>query len=627
VAPAIFGVSAIAAGTWFAGMDQTAHMRLAEEVFGERPIVDRFRTFLRQDRHHLIFNEQHVTVLTRLLLQHGRPGDASIDLTSDEIDALLIAMVAVGGLTARHSDPEIKAEDGSVMGWVPWLVRSGLYFDRSNLGNEQARARALYGELAGEADPEGHNWCDLGSWMRGDVAPVVDQFGFGYALAAFSKALDDSAPTTDRFIGIVPEGLLDGNLPADVVDRLIAAVSATRDDFQAAFTEIGDTVDHLLWDRAPFEMKPFLRLGDGRLVLLSPRFLHAWMGEGQYYRLLDSARRRPDPARPNQRASRRFTRFHGELVEQYLRRLSESSHEDQIAAGLVRISPDQVYVGRNGTERRSPDLMVDFTTDVVAIEITGGRPARRARVISDPALMLDELDNRVIGKMEELDAALADVLDGIVEIPDLNLELVERVWPVVIIPSTIVQSEVLWSHIREQSPNLFQSHRALQSPTLLSFEDYEAAMGAVEAGKGLPMLLAERSGGLYATMPPSHFFATRVCVDDGRRQVAVHKESAAVVELLEQLCGSARPPRDTLGGSPALAACLRADSYGRVPEQVDHIAPRPGAGDRSEEELDLAVGQDRVPRRAEELLELSEVLAHRGEADTGVQEGGHIARQ
>jgi hypothetical protein len=103
-----------------------------------------------------------------------------------------------------------------------------------------------------------------------------------------------------------------------------------------------------------------------------------------------------------------------------------------------------------------------------------------------------------------------DVFDGIVEIPDLNLALVERVWPVVIVPSTIVQSEVLWDHIRERSPGLFQSHSALQPPTLFSFEDYEVAMGAVEAGKGLPMLLAERAGGLYATMPPSHFFAARV---------------------------------------------------------------------------------------------------------------------
>jgi hypothetical protein len=329
-------------------------------------------------------------------------------------------------------------------------------------------------------------------------------------MAAFTKALDEDAPTTERFIGVVVEGLLDGNLPPDEVQRLVGAVSASRDEFRAAFEASGDTDDHLLWDRAVFEQKPFLRLDDGRLVLLSPRFLHAWMGEGQYYRLLDSAARRPDPARPKKKATLRFTRFHGELVERYLYRLTEATHDVGIAAGLVRVSPEQVYVGRDGTESRSPDLILDFTTDLVVIEITGGRPNRRSRVISDPALMLKELDDRVIGKLEELDAALADVLDAVVEIPALNLELVERAWPIVIVPSTIVQSQVLWDHIHERSPDLFHGHRALQRPTLFSFEDYEAAMGAVESGKALPVLLAERAGGLYATMPPSHYFAARV---------------------------------------------------------------------------------------------------------------------
>jgi hypothetical protein len=509
VEPAIFGLSAVAAGCWFAGHNQTAHLRLAEELFVGRPILDRLRAFVREDPRHLIFNEQHLTMLTRLLLQHGADGDPRIDLTAAQIDALLMAMVAMGGLTARHADPEVTPDADSSMGWVPWLVRSGLYFDQSNLGNDQGRAYALFVALAGEADPQASNWCDLDGWMRNDVAPVVDQFGFGYAMAAFTKALDERTPTTERFIGVVTDGLLSGNLPAGEVDRLVDATSATREQFVADFAENGDTVDHLLWDRAVFERRPFLRLRDERLVLLSPRFLHAWMGEGQYYRLLDSAMRRPDPVRPRKKATLRFTRFHGELVERYIQRLTEASHADQIAAGVVRVHRDRIYTGRDGSESRSPDLILDFTTDLVAIEMTGGRPARRARVLSDPELMIKELDDRVIGKMRELDAAVGDVLDGIVEIPDSKPELLERVWPVVIVPSTIIQSSLLWDYIDERSPGLFQGHAALQGPTLFSFDDYQTAMAAVETGRGLPTLLAERLSGVHARLPPSHFFAAR----------------------------------------------------------------------------------------------------------------------
>lgn len=507
--PAIFGMSAIAAGCWFAGRDQAAHLRLAEEVFAGRPIMDQLRAFLREDPRHLIFNEQHLTVLTRLLLSYGADGHSDVDLTADQIDALLIALIAVGGLTARHGDPEETPLPGEPMGWVPWLVRSGLYFDRSNLGNEQARADALFVDLASEADSAGTNWCDLEAWMLDDLAPVADQLGFGYAMAAFTKALEEDAPTDQRFIGVVTDGLLGDNLPREEVERLVDAISATRDQFIDAFEASGNTVDHLLWDRALFEQRPFLRLRDGRLVLLSPRFLHSWMGEGQYYRLLDSATSRPDPARPSRKATLRFTRFHGELVERYLQRLTEASHADQLEAGVVQISPDQVYLGRDGSENRSPDLILDYTTDLVGVEITGGRPARRARVISDPTLMLKEIDDRVIGKMEELDTALRDVLNGVVDIPDVRTDLIERVWPIVIVPSTIIQSEMLWDYIDARSPGLFQGHAALQPPTLLSFEDYEAMMAAVETRRGLPVLLAERAGGVYARMPPSHFIAAR----------------------------------------------------------------------------------------------------------------------
>jgi hypothetical protein len=292
-------------------------------VFAGRPVLDRLRSFVREDPHHLIFNEQHLAVLTRLLLVHGAGGEAGTDLTDDEIDALLIALLAVGGLVARYSDPEAPEDP---MGWVPWLVRSGLYFDRSNLGNEQGRARALFGHVAAEADPNGVNYCDVAVWSREDLASPAEQTGFGYAVAAFTKALDEDAPTSERFIAVVPDGLLQGSLPSDVVRRLVDRISASREEFVRLFAREGDTVDHILWDRVPFEQHPFLRLGDGRLVLLSPRFLHSWMGEGQYYRLLDSASRRPDPARPTKRATLRFTRFHGELIERYL----------QYAAPLVR---------------------------------------------------------------------------------------------------------------------------------------------------------------------------------------------------------------------------------------------------------------------------------------------------
>jgi hypothetical protein len=83
--------------------------------------------------------------------------------------------------------------------------------------------------------------------------------------------------------------------------------------------------------------------------------------------------------------------------------------------------------------------------------------------------------------------------------------MLRRVWPVLVVPSTILQSEMLWENIEAAAPDLFD-HPLLQAPTLFSIEDYEHALGVVELGRGLPWLLRSRLDSVYKRMPPSHFF-------------------------------------------------------------------------------------------------------------------------
>lgn len=56
-------------------------------------------------------------------------------------------------------------------------------------------------------------------------------------------------------------------------------------------------------------------------------------------------------------------------------------------------------------------------------------------------------------------------------------------------------------------PRSLRTHRALQPSTLLSIEDFERALAAVDTGAGLPAILGTRLGTAYRRMPPSHFFA------------------------------------------------------------------------------------------------------------------------
>lgn len=534
--PAMMALAVFSAGAWYAGADPAKHLALAEEIFGTgRPIMERLRQFSASGPKNLLINEQHIAVLMRLLVTGPNSDtDGLRHLEHDEVDKLLGAMVALAD--PINAANERTTKPGSLASWAPYTVRGGLYFDKSNLGSDQGRARALFLDLFGETDSGSHRWCDLAAWMEGDLVSFADQLAFAYAMGSWVKAFDGDLSLGDRMVAVLREGMLENQLPAEVTERMVRAISADRAELGERFTEAGESFDHLVWDRAPFEQRPFLRLRDGRMILLSPRFLHAWMGEGFYYRLLDSAAARPLPEKPDRSMSRRFTTFHGELMERYVLRITDDSHRHQRRSGLATVSGERLYTGANGSESRSPDVTIAYGPELVAIEVSGGRPARRARILSDPGAMQEAID-RVVAKLRELDAAVADILVGQVEIEGVDLDLLQRIWPVLVVPSTILQSEMLWQNIEDAAPGLFE-HPRLQPPTLFSIEDYEHALGIVELGRGLPWLLGDRLGSIYKRMPPSHFFAAQP-FDPDRPRYLDRQMRKAGAEASQQLFGVA----------------------------------------------------------------------------------------
>jgi hypothetical protein len=112
-------------------------------------------------------------------------------------------------------------------------------------------------------------------------------------------------------------------------------------------------------------------------------------------------------------------------------------------------------------------------------------------VLSDPSLIEKELDDRVIKKRAELDRALVDVLDDAVEIPGLRLDLVEKVWPVLIVPSTVIQSDFPWSY-RGKGTRPVHAPSRPPAGDAAQHQDIERALAAVETGAGLPAILGSR---------------------------------------------------------------------------------------------------------------------------------------
>ncbi|HWI97133.1 MAG TPA: hypothetical protein VNS60_13800 [Solirubrobacterales bacterium] len=241
--PAMMALAVFSAGAWFAGADSAKHLALAEEIFGTgRPIIEKFREFSAAGPKHLLINEQHLAVLMRLLITGaGSDADGLRQLDDEEIDKLLGAVVAIADPINAGNDR--ATERGSPATWAPYTVRAGLYFDQSNLGSDHGRARALFVDLFGVVGPESHRWCDLAARAARKPAPSRGHRAPGRRDKCRSRRTGRALRRSRRQLR--PPGL----------------------------------------GPRPFEQRPFLRLGDGRMILMSPRFLHAWMGEGFYYRL------------------------------------------------------------------------------------------------------------------------------------------------------------------------------------------------------------------------------------------------------------------------------------------------------------------------------------------------------
>jgi len=106
------------------------------------------------------------------------------------------------------------------------------------------------------------------------------------------------------------------------------------------------------------------------------RAINVWLGDGFYYRLLDSAQRRNTAEFS---VSLAFTRFVGDLVEEWAVRLVKSAHP-----GDRRAAPDASTESSSTTGTKlSPDVAIDLGTDLVLIEVRSGYLTRELRVGGD----------------------------------------------------------------------------------------------------------------------------------------------------------------------------------------------------------------------------------------------------
>jgi hypothetical protein len=508
--PAIAHVSALAAEVFHHSDDADYQLELARELYEDRQFLTRLRWFVQSEPGMLVFDERYVTVLQRLLVEHAAPTKGATGLTGAQTATLLTSLLAVPGIVsskAPDAPPAPGSEDEQLDDWTAFIVQGGAYYEKPDLGDAIARAHALYCDLAHDPMFRAHpDACPLEEWMRSDYGVGLDeQLAAGFAATIVSKAVQPDLGLLGRKVALQPGWLRPGPLE-DREAELVAGLSASREELREAFAEAGTTIEHVSWDRAPFEQRPFLRFDDGRLFPLSPRMIFSWFTAGVYYRLLDSASARRRPDRPDKTMLTTFTGFVGALSEEYVVRVTREALSAHVAADQARVHGDMEYqVGRD--LKRSPDIAVHEGEDLVLVEVFSGRLPRLARVLADEQRISAALGKVIIGKLDELARATEDVLAGAVPYPDFDPGAIRRVWPVLVLSAGgIVQLPVLWRYIERRIARGAFADGRIARLTIATLDDYEPLLAISEEHRvPLSALLAEYHSSAHTEQPPRNW--------------------------------------------------------------------------------------------------------------------------
>lgn len=469
--------------------DTPAQLGLAEEVFGDPRFVDRVRQLAAAEPDHLeIFPEQHSAVLQRLLVLYAEVGTPGT-VREGEQEVFNRCYVASATLTTESDKESISGTAGRTH-WLAYLIQNGTYNRSEDSLNSMIRPQILFADIAGEEPIRDHpDFCDLETWHRESFGfGLAEQFALGFAVCGGSKIFNESAEVAERSVlgpAFLPD--LAERLGGDV-DQALDLLSAPREWYQAEFEARGDSDLVAAWDRLPFEIRPLLRLGGGGMLVLSPRAVESWVGDGFYHRSLAAAREREEVER--------FQRFYGALVEEYALKVLSHVESEERPLTVGRVFGEETY-GRRGA-KKSPDIAVDCGTDLVLFEVSSGRFTLRTILEGSAEAALSDLGRLLFKKAGQLDRRIDDLIDGEWGPPGVDLAHIQRIWPV-IVTADVLQNELLWDEIGERIGSLFSRPR-VQRLTILDLADLEQMAALVERGHGLLELITRKASGLYAKL-------------------------------------------------------------------------------------------------------------------------------
>ncbi len=154
-----------------------------------------------------------------------------------------------------------------------------------------------------------------------------------------------------------------------------------------------------------------------------------------------------------------------------------------------------------GGGKLTTDVAVIWDRDLILFEVHARRVKADALAIGEVTEALEEVSKLLVVKIDQVASRIEELLAREATLPDVELDSIDRIWPVVVSVGHLIQTQHVWNYLRasvkaETTGTLTKTR--VQPLQVLDMTDYERLLGIVEAGADLPAILARKTGGPFA---------------------------------------------------------------------------------------------------------------------------------
>jgi hypothetical protein len=482
------------------GRARDTQVQAVAEVFEGHPKQEQLIRLVATEGREL-FNTPNTHAIERLLVQEAL--DGAVERSGDR-ERMQAAFLGISNVLSPASARPTRFD----------LAHHLALMMRASVGNATeppvesiSRAYAVYYELPRRQDAaEMPNYLPRDQWEpdQATTLSVHERFLVGMAVMGKVGVNNEVLPATPTGVPDDYFEALAKELPDGDVDRLACAIAADRGWFQRTFDRERPALRETASNSIPFQVRPLLQQSVGGYLLSSSDALASWMTRGVHYACLAPIEGTP--------AGHAFLTYVGRLLETYAYELIADVHRGQ--AGVLVLG-EQPY---DGGSSRTSDIVVADGVDLVLIEVEARRFSRQALLSADPQDVLDEVEKMVVSKARQIGECITALRreESPAQLPGVDIQNVERIWPVVLTEGGIAHTPVLRDHLAKALAGALDQP-GVERLSIMSMTDFELACGFIEHDHRLAMTLKRWQHGQRRDTDFRNFCSTKQDLKQPRR--------------------------------------------------------------------------------------------------------------